>query len=361
MRYWLFALSCCLLAACDGQDEAASTAPAADVATVQLALSFPVEEGEATRGPGDPGDAESLDAPTYAYIWFVDNKENVQRLQYKDENNVLQDVPTKVELADFFGTPATENYTGSLSTSGDQVHRFPIRELQMNSDWSPGRFYVAASNQPLKQGDTPIENVNPTTESQVLALTFDLYDDDMKADLKNIYSTPYNYNISTPATYYGTWTTATNMINLMLYHVAARVDVKWNVTNDKSSNFQATRKVKTMDIEGTNQLKATSCLLFKPMENSSLGTSAYSKQLKTAGEVGRQWYGRSSFYTIPYKEGDYFKLDLKVDDGAASDAVHTTTVQLNMKGANTVFVPWIRVNLTYDEEADFTQPTLTLD
>ena len=338
-----------LLAACNSNDDVQKTTE--DNLTVMLCLSIPVEDEQDTRAPGDPGYDSQLTIPTIAYIYFVNQDEEVVTLFYED-NGVKEEVPRKVTLADFFDAPSYESYTGSLSTTGDKVWRFPMKQVILPAGTTSGKFYVVASKQPLKQGGTNLEAVTVSTETDVLALTFDLYDEDMKADLPNIYSTPYNYNVGEPATYYST--IQENVAEVLLYHVATRVDIKWNVTNAKYDNFQSTRKVSTMDVQN---LKAENCFIFKPMNNAFLGSNSYSISLKTSDEVGRQWYGRASFYTIPYKDGNYFPLSLEVNNGAAT---HTTTVSLNMTGADAVFVPWMRVNLTYDEETDFTQDMMTL-
>lgn len=346
-RYILTICTLVLLVACSSDSEE----PRADHPERQrvwLQLSFPAVEGETTRAPGDPGTTETLAPPRYAWIYFVRNSDSKVVDVHYDKEGVQTPLPRKVELSTFFGTHTNETYAGSLSTTGDEVYRFPLKGVEVEGN---GRFYVVAANEQLKHGGTNLEDISVTTETDVLNLQFDLYSDDMKDDLKNIYSTPYNYQTGSPAAYYGSIVGENNVLDLMLYHVAARVDLKWNV----APALQATRWVKTLQVEG---LKTNGCYIFRPMENTALGTSPWDQGLKTVEEVGAQWYGRVSFYTIPYTTSDHFDLDLRLYNGAAENV---TTVQFNMTEAPTVFVPWIRLNLTYDEESDFTQSTLALD
>ena len=339
-----------LMSACSSHDDEGLSVVGSR--TVTLRIFVPMGDDLSTRAPGDPGVSSSLSAPTIAYVFFVQNG-NVVTL--RNEANDA-DLPCKFSLADDFGTAEEEDYAGTLSTTDDRVWRFPSKKFTVTDGSKAGKFYVVVSNRPLMSGGTELSNLSVSTEADVLALTFDLNNADADeqaaniADLPNIYSTPYNYQPD-GSTYYGTLPIgADHVVDLMLYHVAARVDVKWNV----DASLQTTRKVKTMAVD---QLKLKGCKIFKPMENTSLGDSPYSLSLKTVAEVGRQWYGRASFYAIPYVTSDHFPMDLVVDN---SDASHTTTVKLNMTAADLVFVPWIRVNLTYDEETDFTQSTLNL-
>lgn len=344
-----------LLTACSGSGEDGDMRQrGVDGKTVQLRLSFPVGD-LGSRGPGDPGVTEILSAPTYAWIFFVDQSGNVPpvgSVQYKDGEN-WYNLPRRVTMTGFFGDTVKESYAGSLSVTDDVVWRFPMKMLQFVGVTS-GKFYIVASNVPLKSGGTPLEDVSVSTEEDILDLDFDLYNADMREDIGNIYSTPYNYNIGSPSSYYGSWKGgADDIIDLLLYHVAARVDVKWNV----DETLQPTRKVKTLQVGG---LKSKGCKIFRPMDNNTLGADPYTITLKTSSEIGRQWYGRQAFYAIPYTDSPttYFPIDFTVDNGTEEN---TTSIKLNMMGANTVFVPWIRLNMTYDEDADFTQSELLLN
>ena len=361
-RYTFFVLVLGLLMACS-KDEVHKPGP---VVTVNLVLPAVENEVAGTRAPGDPGTEVKLDPPTIAYIYFVKEAGGVSYVVNSDFKHLADpvgapdiwtEVPRKVTISSFFGAPTETAYGGSLKTNGDVVYRYPMKKLQLPDGCTKGRFYVVTSNVALKQGSTNLEDVVVADEDAIKNLTIDFYSDEMKADLPNIYSSPCNYMIGSPsAYYYGTIEGENDVVDLVLYHVASRVDVKWNV----ASALQATRKIKEMTAAN---LKAKDCYIFKPMANTTLGSDPdpYSKSLKTADEVGRQWYGRASFYTIPYQTEEstkkYFPFNLVVHNGSAEN---TTTVKLNMKNADPVFVPWIRVNLTYDGESDFTQSTLTL-
>ena len=282
-----------LLSACHSGDAPAPARTETGWTTVWLQLLLPSVEGEVTRAPGDPGTGEVLAAPTYAYIYFVNQLGNLVDLRDEDENVI----PRKVTLSTLFGTPAEYTYSGRLKTEDDRVFYYPLKQVKIPSETTSGHFYVVASNEPLKYGGDLLEDVAVANETAVQNLKIDLYDATMQGDLKNIYSTPYNYTVGSPARYYASYTGGSNnVIELMLYHVAARVDVKWNVVGE---TFQLSNKVSTMAVRN---LKQNDCYLFRPTENASHGAGGYDIELKTAGEVSRQWYGRASFYTIPYAE-----------------------------------------------------------
>lgn len=328
VKYAYLLLALLLLTACSTDD---AEPPQASGRTVMLQLSIAADDAlNLTRAPGDPGVGADLSVPTKAYIYFVNQAGNVVELKDAEEvtitNPITLDTPAKVE------------YHGSLSTLNDEVYRFLAMPLKLPPETTDGKFYVVASRVNL-WATAP----TPSTEADVLTLMFDATEGDIRNNIQNIYSTPYNYNIGTPEHYYGA---LSSVVDLMLYHVAARVDVKWNV----DETIQATNKVSTLAVTG---LKSEDCYVFKPLANTSLGDNSYGKTLKLATDVGSQWYGRTSFYAIPYIASDLFNIPLVVNS-------NTTTVKLDMSTANSVFVPWIRINLKYDEASDFTQSELPL-
>lgn len=324
--YLLFGLW--LLTACSTDD---AEPPQTGGRTVMLHLSLAADNAlEVTRAPGDPGEGETLTAPMLAYFYFVDQNDDVVAL--KDEDEAVLTNPIAL------GTPTKVEYHGSLSTLNDEVYRYLAMPLKLPPETTDGEFYVVVS--PVALWATA---PTPSNKDEVLALMFDATAGDIRNNIQNIYSTPYNYEIGTPGHYYGR---LSGVVDLMLYHVAARVDVKWNV----DESIQTTNKVSTLAVTG---LKSEDCHVFKPMANTALGDNSYGKTLKLATDVGSQWYGRTYFYAIPYTVSDQFNIPLLVNG-------NSTTVKLDMSTANPVFAPWIRLNLKYDEASDFSQSELPL-
>lgn len=52
---------------------------------------------------------------------------------------------------------------------------------------------------------------------------------------------------------------------------------------------------------------------------------------------------------------DQLVIPLTINDNATP-----TNLKLDMSARNNVFVPWIRVNLTFDEDADFSSGDVTI-
>lgn len=332
----------CLLTAC-GTDTGIDPT---EGRTVRLHLIVPAVDA-ATRALGDPGTSVTLPYPTKAWLFFVNQDNKVVQLRDEDNNYISNPIALPA--------PAVISYWGNLSTTYDEVYNYPAGTVKLPPGSNTGAFYLLMADVALTSGGTPIENLltyDTSTLNDLLNLTFDATSE-VRTHLQNIYSTPYNYNIGTPSRYYGTLTDADETVELMLYHVAARVDVQWNVVGE---TFQATHKVSTLAVgDETDNLKERNCFLFKPMANVGHGTGGYTlPALKTDTEVSRQWYGRTSFYTIPYTAEGKFTFPLVVNG-------QTTLVRLNMSGADPVFAPWIRVNLKYDEPEDFEQTTLELN
>jgi len=338
-----------LLTACSSHDE--EPAPVSGGRTVALRLLIPADE-VTTRTLGDPGSTSVLLAPTKFYIYFVqtnsgDNKDKVVTLYKKDPEHPEETGSSVTGALSLTPPQNLQTYTGYMASSGDKVYKYETLLFGLQEGATTGKFYVVACKE-----DLGINIRIGTSESDLLNTQFDAAA--IRADLPNIYSSPYNYRPD-GINYYGTFGGGENVtIDMMLYHVASRVDIKWNVTNDKTANYQSTKKIKTMSVSG---LKSENCYIFKPMANIGVGSSPYDSELKAEEEVDRQWYGRASFYTIPFTESNYFDMTMHINDGASD---HDTDLKLNMTGAHDVFVPWIRVNLTYDEDTDFTQTELSL-
>ena len=174
--------------------------------------------------------------------------------------------------------------------------------------------------------------------------------------MQNIYSSPCKY--PSEENYYGKVTnyTQTNVPikHLTLYHVAAKVDLMWNVAEDKRGN------VKLSYISAEN-LYDGACYLFKPTENTigayatykAAGHDGYSKVLVESLSPGTQWNGRAYFYTIPYKNntGKYpLQIKLQKDGGTPVDGYHLEVVETAVPD---IWTSWIRGQITISSNLDY--------
>lgn len=311
-----------LLASCSSDDEAGR-----DRVAMPVTLTIPVtDEGtpdaaKATRA-GDPGTYEAFKLPTHAYIYIV-----CKNAAGKDV--VVGTTPT-----------LSDNWTKTRAESGDSVYQYQGRiTVYLPIDrQATGKVYVALSTVELKGLPTNDEIYARTDldETQVQNFRFEV-NKEVRNELANIYSTPYNYRPD-GVNYYGTMTdfnTLTPSLDIVLYHVAAKLDLLWNV----AAASQQTKAVKSLTLElPTN----TEAYIFKPLENTP-GTATRDTTFTT--NIGNQWNGRAYCYVIPMiSTGDTytFKTSIALADNSKRD----TTVSAGIINRSSAFAPWMRGVIT---------------
>lgn len=299
-----------LLASCSDDD-----APR-DTVQMPVTLIIPAEALD-TRTPGDPGTYEKFNNPQYLYLYVVFNDNQVTAIE----------------------RPLTEGWTKTvLSEGGDSIYRYNGSihvNLVNNATYTSGNVYAAVSYTPLT-----LSNTNPTD------ITFTLTDDNIRY-LQDIYSSPYNLTetVNNNVQYYGAikdLNSAVPHVDLILYHVAAKVDLIWNVADDKQSDIRLTDKITVNGLSRTGYL-------FRPNENGiPQGTEIYSNDIPI--HIGNQWDGRAYFYAIPYSNGTYYPLTLNIKAKNKTGIENTKTdVQLNIlyqKSTTAPFTHWMRGNIT---------------
>lgn len=338
----LLSLCCVLIMGCASSDDEQST----KMQEMPIVISLPAEQfvnphdfeasagGEAdarsrsisgTRAntPGDPGTYEKFSLPTYLYIFlYVQETESQKVITYKHLS-----ISTSSWTKKIYGSDSIYQYSGSIP--------FDIPATRKAI-----RVYAAAWNRQLtlKNGSTTISKSDDiNSENEIKNITFDLSNNNLSEDianLNNLYSSPCNYEVN--GKYYGEMEdpeSAQPNIDLMLYHVAAKLDLKWNVESNKQSGVK-------ISYVGAENIKTKGCYLFKPMENDnsnangSIGISDI--------EVGSQWLGRKSFYIIPYKSDSTYPVSFKM---RCNDKTTGTTITQEITPVSTIFTPWIRGNI----------------
>ena len=315
------------------------------------------------RAFGDPGNVERFALPQYIYYFIVKQK--------GDESWEVWDVKTRSVLNET-GTPEqklkawkarwdTIPYTGVYHNNGDMVLHFKEKIVTtLPSPQFNGRVYAVASAIPLTF-NTTIEKGNSL--ETLLNLTFNC-DGSALADessvvnnLQNIYSTPYNYEYD--GKYYGFFSKDAKVpqLNLLLYHVAAKVDLMWNVDEGKRSDVKI-KHVEVMDLYQGN------CLVFRPTENQVAGlytTTGYNMVVLNSLSPGTQWNGRAYFYAIPYKNNEeptpHYPLHLKLlkEEAVPSGDYYYETVDTEVPP---VWAPWIRGQISIvNEDYNYSPPT----
>ena len=285
-----------LLASCSDDD-----APR-DTVQMPVTLIIPAEALE-TRTPGDPGTYEKFNNPQYLYLYVVFNGNQVTAIE----------------------RPLTEGWTKTvLSEGGDPIYRYNGSihvNLMNNATYTSGNVYAAVSYTPLTLSDT-----NPTQESAVKNITFTLTDDNIRY-LQDIYSSPYNLKetVNNNVQYYGAikdLNSAVPHVDLILYHVAAKVDLIWNVADDVQSDIRLTDNITVNGLSRKGYL-------FRPNENTTpTETDKYPHSIPI--NIGNQWDGRADFYAIPYSEEGKYPITLTITKKSATDEIATKEVALNI-------------------------------
>lgn len=313
-------------------------------APFSLSICLPVDEVHNSgyhaprRVMGDPGMTETFALPKYIYIFVV--------------KEFAADTWKVWEILEETATPENwekQYYSGPLMGNRDSVYRFNRKIIMpLVGQAFDGRIYAMASSKKLTF-DATISNTPgyESTEAELLNLKFKTSPDSIQENLQNIYSTPYNYVVDDK--YYGSFSSITHQVPyvyLMLYHVAAKVDINWNVPDSVRIKAEPAEAVRLTYMKACNMFNRNA-YCFKPMSNTDAGpvTSTDSVTIITPADEGLWWEGRSYFYTIPYTtpgRAGHFPLQMKMGTND-STKYYKPTIYLNIEN-DTTFVPWLRVN-----------------
>ena len=327
---------------------------------VQAPLSLCLPAGELVsaqhatqrRIMGDPGLAERFLLPKYVYIFMLRKNQNDNWVVYDKIEDVLD-----------AGSWEKTHYTGRLQTDGDTIFRYTRNvSYMLTSDRFNGRAYAIMSVKKLTF-ETPLSSVN--TLADVLNLRFSMEPDSIQQNVQHIYSSPYNYEVDDQ--YYGSFSSIGNnhpSVNLMLYHVAAKVDIKWNVAADKRINrSDPSQAVRLTSMRARNLYNGWS-YIFKPMENqvNTLPDTGYNiNDIVTPTDEGLWWEGRYYFYTIPYRVSGsaYFPLQLVMGTNDLAGDGYRLTINQPFDPTSP-FVPWVRADLKLTRPLGNTTETYTI-
>ena len=281
---------------------------------------------KATRAEGDPGTYEKFELPTHLYIYLLNTSIGETKVLTPEGMGMDKNNGYRLDPKKWTKTTTTDNKKDSIYTYTDQI-RIIIPE-----DRKTGVVYAAMSTVPITVNYTGTNVADAT-----FTLGTEAKDKESEA-LKNLYSSPYN--LLKDNHYYGTvsdYSSNSPYINMVLYHVASKLDVQWNV------DASVQDKVKLSKITLTKL--SSSGKLFKPLENTAppSESTAYSETFTL--DEGNQWYGRKATYVIPVKQSDgtyQFPMTLTNSLGSEENKDKTTTATATPSAtAKAVFVPWI--------------------
>ncbi len=325
MSYLIYILlSLLLFTACDGgHDEEGGNAR-----VLPIHIRIKTTEGPQQRVPGDPGEVEKFPLPSVAYIYVLANSAvdgtGASLLQMIDGAANKGKVNLDSEWVQDNNDPSIYHYGGALNIS--------LWHMAQSA-----KVYVAVADREIPDIALP-----PSPEG-IVSLTYNpsqVVDvngvNDVNEFMKNLYSTPYNKPVSADdATYYGTVKdlhTNTPSVNVMLYHVAARLDLKWNVNEERRENFAlGALSVSNLPKE---------CYLFRPTENQppTVDDDAYSEAVVSSFSPTTAWSGRRAVYvpqvsvidakefpvTLSYTNAKNGKEDTYPTQFAFENAIYTT-------------------------------------
>ncbi|MDD6803644.1 MAG: hypothetical protein PUD87_05915 [Prevotellaceae bacterium] len=210
-----------------------------------------------TRAPGDPGTYEQFHLPQYIYLFLCNKSTNGTESVIYQKIEIPSDELTTSWEKTVWGNDSIYTYKGNVSIN-----------LPLNR--SKGKIYAAASYIPLHTSNVTSSDMKENTNSNHLSFNCDrpskfgdsnypreyineskTYTDakygtedavkniifsniTLRNNMQDVYSTPYNKKDAN-GDYYGTITDyASNVpnINIVLYHVATKVDVQWSIDED---------------------------------------------------------------------------------------------------------------------------------
>jgi hypothetical protein len=310
------------------------------------------------RAIGDPGTTECFLFPHHLYFIVVRKTGETTWALWTQEHRTLTD-----------GDWIPGRYEWNLPTEGDSIYRYDaeITMLLTSSDKFVGHVYAIASAEELTF-NKPLSEI--TGLDDLLNLSFNTSSEAIQKNLQHIYSSPYNLKVD--GAYYGSFDSEHQRVphvDLLLYHVAAKVDIQWNVVDTMRINKTDPSKAVRLTYMEARNLFNGNAYCFKPMRNelAALPGTGYTRaNIVRPTDEGLWWEGRSYFYTIPYVVTDaavgdkvYFPLQMRMETNSSGNYYLPT---LNLKVDTTaVFVPWLRAMFNINKPLTAGADTKTID
>ena len=324
---------------------------------IPFSIYLPAETTVRRQGPrrvmGDPGKTEIFSLPNYIYLFVFWKQEGEWRIMAQEE--------WRLQNNDWKAT----RYTGPLMSEGDSIYSVTKRmNIMLVGNNVQGRTYAIAS--PVELTFSKLLG-SIVTLDDVLDLKINVSSQEIQDNLHNIYTTPYNYEVG--GQYYGAFDNSINYVvnlDLMLYHIATKVDINWSVAEDKRINTADPSQAVRLTYMEARRLFNGWAYCFKPMRNTlpALPSSGYDiPDIVSPGDEGLWWEGRYYFYTIPYTvEGypNYFPLQMTLKTNGSTGTGYQPTLNLKID-TTAVFVPWLRANFNLTAPLTDKTETKTID
>lgn len=282
---------------------------------------------KATRAEGDPGTYEKFELPTHLYIYLINTSIDEKETKVHTPEGMDKDNGYTLKTDKWTKTTTKDNNKDFIYTYTDQI-RIIIPENRKT-----GVVYAAMSTVPIT---VSVDMDNPATVADATFTLGDAAKGKESEALKNLYSSPYN--LMKDKHYYGTvsdYNSNSPYINMVLYHVASKLDVQWNVDASVQDKVKLS-KITLTGLSGGGKL-------FKPLENTAPASSSSTTYSETFTlDEGSRWYGRKATYVIPVQtDGEYqFPMTL-TNSVSGKDNTIKATATPSSPSTPAVFVPWI--------------------
>ena len=206
-----------------------------------------------TRALGDPGEAETFALPKYLYIYLVStSSSNSTQVIFKKQ---------EVKSEDWKLSTSGDNTNGHFSAKdGLYVYQGHL-SINLPLNRKEGRVYVVASNLDLDDSGSANPKYKLVTDVSSWSSSKEVEDGvtftnqaDLRNNMQNLYSSPYNLK-NKDDKYYGTikdYASNVPHIDMVLYHVATKVDLQWTI----DEQFQGTKAWK-QEVKESNGSNAT--------------------------------------------------------------------------------------------------------
>lgn len=252
-----------------------------------------------TRATGDPGNDKDFDLPKYVYLFFCADGEVKQVNSYTD---LAENRWSTIDKISTFDTQT------KLMTTNDIT------------DINTLRVYAIASKTAISHGISVGND-----ESTVKAIK---YNYDNQENMRGLYSTPWENDL----TFIGNLHDP--MQDIFVYHVAAKVDLKWN---------SSTRMDPANDKVKVNEFQSANLSMFMPIKNgtdqATNGVANFTSTLKAtvSTDITKGTYinGRQVYYLPQFANETY------------NVTIGTKTSDLRFTGTPTTggFTSWLRAQI----------------
>ena len=310
------------------------------------------------RVVGDPGTTEQFALPTHAYIILLRDLGAGWEVYRCIEETLTEDDWT------------FETYNGIYETQGNPIYRCTKRlEILLDDKGIEQRVYAVASSVPLTFSKS-FSTSSISTLDDVLGLKINMSAKATRAAVANIYSTPYNYSRPGTSSYYCSFISpkvaSHASMDLLLYHIASKVDINWFVEKNKRINKDDPDAAVRLTTMKACNLYSQEIFCFKPLENvaPSVVTAGDTVELVRPSDEGLWWEGRSYFYTIPYTteesgKQNYFPLQMLMETNESGNE-YKPTIYMQIDKTSP-FTPWLRANFNLSAPLSAETPTKTVN